>query len=144
MSLNHLTLWGQLPEGLKGDNRIFLLKVFLLVDKKTIAISWTRLQPPTVDRWREKVKKVCYMDSIYYEITTKTRYILNKMSPTCLLFPHLRIFFCSSVFGATTTLCSSVLSVTHTVTCLCNNVRVLLGLLNAIICLFTFHFSHVT
>lgn len=55
---------GQLPEGLKGDNRIFLLRVFLLVDKKMITISWMRPQPPTVDRWREKVKKVCYMDSI--------------------------------------------------------------------------------
>lgn len=55
---------GQLPEGLKGDNRIFLLRVFLLVDKKMITISWMRPQPPTVDRWREKVKKVCCMDSI--------------------------------------------------------------------------------
>lgn len=46
------------------DTQTSLLRILLLIAKKMIAVSSLRLQPPTVTRWREKIKDVFYMKHI--------------------------------------------------------------------------------
>jgi hypothetical protein len=44
---------GVLPDNLWDKNRIYLLKVLLLIPKKMIRVSWLKPQPPSLSQWRE-------------------------------------------------------------------------------------------
>lgn len=60
------------------DTQTSLLRILLLIAKKMIAVSSLRLQPPTVTRWREKIKDVFYMKHIIAGLQLKTDIFLTK------------------------------------------------------------------
>lgn len=72
-------LGGILPEKFENNSQISLLRILLLVAKKTITVSW--LKPPTVTQWREKIKDVYYMENITARLQLKTEVFLTKWSP---------------------------------------------------------------
>ena len=63
-----------------------LLRVHLLIDKKMITIFWLRPEPPTVTKWREKVKDVNYMENTTAMLHLKTDVFLNRWSPITSYF----------------------------------------------------------
>ena len=52
---------GVLPHGFLCKERMYLLKILIMVAKKMITVSWWL--PPTVDRWKERLISVYTMEN---------------------------------------------------------------------------------
>lgn len=51
-----------MPDDLIDSECIYLLRVLLLIAKKTITASWLKPQPPNIKQWRDRVKQVTIME----------------------------------------------------------------------------------
>lgn len=62
---------GIMPDDLIDHERIYLLRVLLLIAKKTITSLWLKPQPPNIMQWKERVRQVTIMERITARIQLK-------------------------------------------------------------------------
>lgn len=69
-------------EGLKKEH-IKLIQLLLLVARKAITKLWLKAQPPTLEQWREGVKKVYDMEKITAQLHLNIEEFSDLWAPIC-------------------------------------------------------------
>lgn len=67
-----LYILGIVPDNVIDGNLTSLLRILLLIAKKTITTSWLKSQPPSIMEWRERVKNVFIMEKITARLQLKS------------------------------------------------------------------------
>lgn len=67
-----LYILGIVPDNVIDGNLTSLLRILLLIAKKTITASWLKPQPPSITEWRERVKNVFTMEKITARLQFKS------------------------------------------------------------------------
>lgn len=67
-----LYILGIIPDNMTDKNFKYLLRILLLIAKKTITGSWLKPQPPSITEWKNRVKNVFIMEKITARLQLKT------------------------------------------------------------------------
>ena len=76
-----LYILGIVPHNVAERSLISLLRILLLIAKKTITASWLKPQPPSITEWRERVKSVFIMEKITAGLQLKSDRFDQKWLP---------------------------------------------------------------
>ncbi len=81
---------GIIPDSMTDKNSKYLLRILLLIAKKTITASWLKPQPPSITQWRDRVKNVFVMEKITARLQLKTDLFDKRWSSLVQAMPGLQ------------------------------------------------------
>lgn len=84
-----LYILGIIPDNMTDKNSKYLLRILLLIAKKTITASWLKPQPPSILQWRDGVKNVFIMEKITARLQLKTDLFDKRWSLLVKAMPEL-------------------------------------------------------
>lgn len=70
-----------MPDDLMDTECIYLLRVLLLIAKKTITTSWLKPQPPNIKQWRDRVRQVIIMEKTTARLQLKLDTFEKRWEP---------------------------------------------------------------
>ena len=76
-----IMLLGEVPAGLEGRPKIYLLHVLLTAAIKCITIKWLKPEPPTYTMWREKNWDIYQMEEITYALRLQPKIFIKRWAP---------------------------------------------------------------
>lgn len=84
-----ICILGLIPETDMDRDTTSLLRILLLIAKKTITTSWRETQPPSIAQWRQRLKKVFFMEKITARLQLKTNRFMAKWAKVIQIMPGL-------------------------------------------------------
>ncbi len=75
-----VALLGLLPRGIEGRAKKYLLQILLTTAIKCITVRWLKPDPPTHNRWTERIREIYQMEKITYSLRLQKDLFIKRWS----------------------------------------------------------------